>query len=563
MSWQYPTLEEVQRLDNFDLSSTFHDLVKDELPKSKPKKELAEKLVEDYEIVWEPIKGSSQELAITCPANHVLYTGARGPGKTSTQLMWFRSKVGLGYGAYWRGIIFDREFKNLGDLVAQGNRFFPKFNDGVVWHKSASDYMWKWPTGEELLLRHVKKLEDYDGFHGWEIPFIGWNELTKNPSSDLYDKFMSINRSSFMPEKHTPKRKEGKDSVYDTDDGKPLPPIPLKVFSTCNPSGPGHGWVKRRFITPAKYGEMVRNDISYFDPIIGEERKIVRTQVAIFGSFYENPYLDPVYKAGLIESCASEPHLKAAWVDGSWDVTAGGALDDLWRQDVHIIDRFVIPNNWKVDRSFDWGSSHPCACVWWAEANGEEVTFENGEKWCPQRGSLIAIAEDYTVANDSYGKPDFSQNKGLKLSASDVALRIKAIDDDLLERKWISRRPQSGPADNQIRDVRESDVETIEQKMAKVGVRWSQSDKSKGSRKIGLQLMRDRLQSAVLKEKPGIYFMRNCVACIELLPPLPRDPDNPDDVDTDSMDHLWDAVRYRVLRGSNRFATKIKTDMPY
>jgi hypothetical protein len=88
-------------------------------------------------------------------------------------------------------------------------------------------------------------------------------------------------------------------------------------------------------------------------------------------------------------------------------------------------------------------------------------------------------------------------------------------------------------------------------------------DKSRGSRIIGLQLMRDRLQSSVLKEKPGIYFMRNCQACIELIPPLPRDPDNLDDVDTDSMDHLWDAVRYRVLRGSNRFATKIKTDIAY
>ena len=517
----------------------------------------------EQDVIWEPIPGSSQELAITSPARHTLYCGARGPGKTITQIMRFRSRVGIGYGSYWRGIIFDREFKNLKDMVAQSNRFFPQFEDGCKWHNSASAYKWTWPTGEELMFSHVKKIEDYDGFHGWEIPFVGWNELTKYPTPDVYDKFMSINRSSFNPEKHTPKRRQGNRFVYDTPDGKPLPPIPLEVFSTTNPSGPGHGWVRKRFITPAKYGELVRRDISYFDPSIKKERKITRTQVAIFGSFYENPYLDVVYKAGLIESCAREPHLKAAWVDGSWDVTAGGAIDDKWRSDVHVIDQFKIPKDWKVDRSFDWGSSHPYSVVWWAEANGEEVTMLDGTTWCPQKGSLIAIFEDYGVVKDSNGELDYSQNKGVKMSAVGIAQRVKHFDKELLKKGWIARPVQPGPADNQIRDVRESDVETIEQKMKKIGVRWVKSDKSPGSRIVGLQLMRDRLEASTLKERPGIYFMRNCTAAIDLLPVLPRDPDKIDDVDTDAIDHIWDAVRYRVLKGSNHYATMVPTRFGY
>lgn len=559
MSWAYPDKSQAITRPINGLSSVVAKLP----PPLEKKIKQAEQTIEVEQIVWQPIAGTSQEIAISSPAHHTLYCGARGPGKTITQLMKYRSKVGIGYGSYWRGIIFDREFKHLGDLIAQSKRFFPQFNDGAIWHNSATEYKWIWPTGEELLFRHVKKLEDYDSFHGWEIPFIGWNELTKNPTPDLYDKFMSINRSSFEPQQHTPKIKQGNKYVYNTANGKPLPPIPLEVFSTTNPSGPGHGWVKERFITPAKYGEIVRRDISYFDPVIGEDRKIERTQVAIFGSFYENPYLDPVYKAGLIESCAREPHLKAAWIDGSWDVTAGGAIDDLWKQSVHVIDRFKIPANWKVDRSFDWGSTHPFATIWWAEANGEEVTLLDGTKWCPARGSLIAIADDYGVVKRVDGLPDYSRNVGLKLSALEIAHRIAKIDKELLEKGYINRAVQAGPADNQIRDVREKDVETIETKMAKVGVRWTKSDKSSGSRKVGLQLFRDRLEASILKEKPGVYFMRNCEACIKLLPPLPRDQDDLDDVDTESMDHLWDTVRYRVLRGSNRFATKIKTEMPY
>lgn len=520
-----------------------------------PKKQEVEQ--PQYEVVWEPIPNSSQSFAIDTRAQHTLYHGARGPGKTITQLMRFRSRVGIGYGSYWRGIIFDREFKHLSDLVAQSNRFFPQFEDGCVWHKSASDYKWVWPTGEELLFRHVKHLEDYNSFHGHEYPFIGWNELTKQPTAELYLKFMSVNRSSFLPERHTPKIKVDGRFIYDTPNGKPLPPIPLEVFSTTNPNGPGHNWVKKKFIDPARNGEIVRTYVTYFDTIAAKEVVVERTQVAIFGSFYENPYLDPIYRAGLIESCENDPNLKAAWIHGDWSVNSGGAIDDVWDNKVHVIDRFPIPEQWKLDRSFDWGSTHPFSTVWWAEANGEEVQipYPDGsyKTWCPARGSLIAICDDY--GTDSIGT-----NKGLKLSADEICDRILEKEKILKDSGWINGTIQAGPADNQIRNVTESDVETIEQKMANRGVRWSQSDKSAGSRIIGLQLFRERLRNSKIQQKPGVYFMRNCAACIEILPSLPRDPDKPDDVDTDAEDHIWDAVRYRMLKGNNQWATKLKTN---
>jgi hypothetical protein len=72
----------------------------------------------NFDVVWEPIPGSSQEFALDSRCDHTLYHGTRGPGKTITQLMRYRRNVGIGYGSYWRGIIFDREFKNLSDLVA-------------------------------------------------------------------------------------------------------------------------------------------------------------------------------------------------------------------------------------------------------------------------------------------------------------------------------------------------------------------------------------------------------------------------------------------------------------
>jgi hypothetical protein len=301
-----------------------------------------------FDVVWQPLEGTSQELAIDSRCHHTLYEGARGPGKTLTQLMRFRRRVGIGYGQHWRGVVFDLEFDHLAGLVAESKKWFLKFDDGAKFLESPSQYKWVWPTGEELLLRHVKKPADYEGFHGHEYPFLGWNELTKHATPYLYDKFMSVNRSTFDPERDTPKDKDGN---YLTPDGKPLPPIPLEVFSTTNPNGPGHNWVKRRFIDAAPRGSVVRTAVTVFNPQTQKEEEVIKTQVAIFGSYRENRYLPPEYVAEL--NSITDENLRKAWLFGDWDIAAGDAFGDLWNSQIHVIPRFVIPENWAIDRSFD------------------------------------------------------------------------------------------------------------------------------------------------------------------------------------------------------------------
>lgn len=490
------------------------------------------------EVIWQPIPNTSQELAIDTRAQVTLYCGNRGPGKTDTQLMLFRRYVGIGYGKFWRGVIFDREYKNLDDLVSKAKRWFPLFEDGGKFKESKADYKYVWPTGEELLFRAIKKKEDYWNYHGQEFPFIGWNELTKYPTPDLFDMLDSCNRSSFTPEKDNPDISE----------------IPLITFATSNPFGPGHNWVKKRFIDVAPYGVLLRNKIKAFDPKTKEDIEINKTQVSIFGSYKENIYLSPQYVAKL-ESIKDE-NLREAWLKGSWNIIAGGALGDLWDKGVHEIPRFAVPVDWRVDRSFDWGSTHPFSVGWWAEADGTEVVMPNGKIFCPPRGSLIQIAE-------WYGSNEIGENKGLKMSATDIAKGIKEREIKLMEDGWICQQPWPGPADNQIGNVNNSEEETIETKMAKLGIRWTKSDKSPGSRKIGLQNLRDRLEAALRgAEDPGIWFMQNCLASIATLPILPRDPDNLDDIDTDCEDHAYDMVKYRCLKSSNRMAKNINFAFP-
>ncbi len=488
-------------------------------------------------VVWSPLmrpdgRPTSQAFALDTRAQITVFHGTRGNGKTECQLMRFRRRVGLGYGKKWHGVIFDHSFPNLDDIVLKAESLFYRFGDGAQFLRSVKDYKWVWPTGEELLFRAISKPEDYFKFHGHEFPFIGFNELTKYPTDEVFNKVLSLNRSGFLPEESP------------LPDGSLLPPIPLEVFATTNPSGPGHNWVKARFIDVAPSGHVYRTTVKVQKPGTDDVFiNVEKTQVAIFGSWKENRYLDPLYIATL--EAEPNPAIREAWLNGNWDVVSGGAFDDVWRKPVHVLPRFIVPKSWKIDRSFDWGSSHPFWVGWFAEASGESATIVVGSKefeFCPQPGSIILIAE-------WYGTQKIGSNKGVRISSQDIARGILEKESAMIERGWIQTIPEPGPADNQIWSVNEVDQDTIAMKMESEGVYWVRSNKSPGSRINGLQLMRDRFTSSVRGEGPGLYFMANCPGAVGTIPTLTRDPKKPEDVDTKSEDHPYDGVRYRVLHG--------------
>lgn len=490
-----------------------------------------------FRIVWQPLPGS-QALAISCPCNIMLYEGSRGPGKTDAQVMAFRSMVGKGYGRFWRGVIFDREYKNLDDLIGKSERWFPAFEDGARFLRSKSDYKWVWPTGEELLFRQFKKESDYWNYHGQEFPFIGWNELTKFAAPKAFDLMLSCNRSGFIPEEHSPIDKETKKRRI-------LPPIPLWVRATTNPLGPGHGWVKKRFIDAAPSGHVITTTTNIYSPKTRSRVLVDRTQVSLFGSYRENKYLPDEYIA-VLENI-TDPNRRKAWLEGDWSIVAGGAIDDVWNEPIHVIPRFKIPKGWKVFRGMDWGSTHPCSVGWYARSNGEEVRLPmpdgSTRPFCPPKGSLIRFAEIYFAVPDKINGGYF--NEGLKLSSTAVAQAIIKMEMQLLKEKWIVSTPLPGPADNQIFAHAEGKtVKGIADKMADEGIRWTTSDKTAGSRKRSLQIVRDMLEASIVGEGQGLFFTTNCRAAISTLPTLPRDPDDQDDVDTEAEDHVFDEVKY-------------------
>lgn len=463
---------------------------------------------DNVERVWTPQAGS-QELFLSCPIYECLYEGTRGPGKTDALLMDFLQHVGTGLGPDWRGILFRRSHPELADVIAKSQKWFKRIFPHAEYNKV--EKTWTFPDGEQLLLRHIKVVDDYWNYHGHAYPWIAWEELTNWADDGAYRKMMSCSRSS-------------------------NPAVPRKYRATCNPYGVGHNWVKRRFRLPSHRGIVIRDARD-------SEGELEPPRVAIHGHIYENQILlqaDPNYVSRL-RAAARNPSELRAWLKGDWDIVAGGMFDDVWNPKKLVLDPFPIPSSWRVDRSFDWGSSRPFAVGWWAESDGSTVTLPNGRELKTVRGDLFRIHE-------WYGCDPKEPNTGLRMTAAEIAKGIKQREAALMANRMIVRPVSPGPADNAIWDS-EPGVPSTATDMQANGVAWERSDKSPGSRKQGWLQLRKLLeqgQKPAPREEPGIFIFRTCHNWLDLVPVLPRDDKDLDDVDTDAEDHLGDETRYRV-----------------
>lgn len=466
-------------------------------------------------VIWTPQPGSQRQF-LNCPIYEVLFEGERGPGKTDALIMDFLQHVDKGWGREWRGILFRQTFAQLSDVVNKTLKWFPQIYPDASYNRS--DHTWTFAGGEQLLLRYMQRPEDYWNYHGHAYPWIAWEELTNWSTDECYVRMMSCCRST-------------------------VPGLPRRYRSTTNPYGVGHTWVKHRFRLPGMRWKVIRD--SY------REGKLEPPRVAIPGYLRENRLLqeaDPDYYNRLVASARNKSELKA-WIEGSWDIVAGGMFDDTWNQKFHVLPAFPyteIPRGWRVDRSFDWGSSAPFSVGWWAESNGEPIEWE-GYKIGKVRGDLIRINEWY----GSTGKP----NEGVRMLATDIADGIVDREEDM----GLQGLVKPGPADTSIFD--EENGVSIAKDMQRQGVRWEKADKGKGSRKQGWEAIRKLMKNALPnidgtpRENPGMYVTDRCQHFIRTIPVLPRSDKDLDDVDSSAEDHIGDETRYRV-RHKRRILTQ-------
>ncbi|MBW2636046.1 MAG: terminase, partial [Deltaproteobacteria bacterium] len=254
-------------------------------------------------------------------------------------------------------------------------------------------------------------------------------------------------------------------------------------------------------------------------------------RVAIRSSLAENKILliaDPGYVQRIKAAARNEAEL-AAWIDGSWDITCGGMLDDLWDRNIHIIEDIPFLEfakaRWTLNRAYDHGQSRPFSVGWFAESNGIPMEW-NGKIYGPIKGDIVLFAEWYGCVHIV----DREKEMGLK------------------------GRIKRGPADSQI-FARDDGKTSPAGHMKKKRIFWDKCDKSKGSRCIGWQQIRDYLSGALgfvdddgkkVREHAGLFVCERNEDWLRTVPCLPRDDKNLDDVNTKVEDHAGDMTRYRL-----------------
>lgn len=477
--------------------------------------------------LWSPMPGS-QEAYLRSPVFEVLYEGTRGPGKTDALLFDFQQHTGKlsynngmqwsGFGPDWSGVILRQTFPQLSDIISKSKKWFNRLHPDVrpVFHETKTT--WTWPTGETLWFTHMKTPDEYYRFHGHSYTFVGWEELTTWPDLQCYLLMMSTCRSARAN-------------------------VPLKYRATTNPYGPGHNAVKRRFrlpTAPLRPGQRAR-----MTPIIREPGEPDR--IAIHGYLHENIVMlaaDPRYEERLAQA-ARNPAERAAWIDGSWDIVAGGMFDDVWDARYHVVPNLFLhqlPRGWRVRRSYDHGQSKPFSVGWHAVSNGEPVMTRSGPVGTVP-GDVIRVHEWYGSHMD---------NVGVRMEARAIARGIRDREHD-----WgVWGLVRTGPADDAVFDNFEGE-RSVAGEMEKEGVTWAPAGKGPGSRRQGWEMFRTYLANAKPsstgpREHPGYFVCERCTDFMRTVPVLPRSTRDPDDVDTEAEDHIGDEVRYMLRHSASQ-----------
>jgi len=282
---------------------------------------------------------------------------------------------------------------------------------------------------------------------------------------------------------------------------------------TTNPGGAGHQWVKKTFVDPSPPNRsfwatnVETGDVLTFPNGHSREGEPLFRRRFIPANLFDNPYLAESgdYEAMLL---SLPEHQRRQLLEGDWDVAEGAAFPEFNRK-VHVVEPFKIPSSWAKFRACDYGYGSYSAVVWFAITPAEQ----------------LVVYRELQVS---------------KVLAVDLADRILQLEEE-------DGRMQYGVLDSSLWHKRGDTGPSLAEQMIIRGCRWRPSDRSKGSRISGKNEIHRRLQVDEFTQEPRLVFFNTCTECISQIPSLPLDKKNLEDVDTNAMDHMYDALRYGIM----------------
>jgi hypothetical protein len=428
---------------------------------------------------WQPQDGP-QSAFVNCPVFEIFFGGARGGGKSDAVLgEWALHAAEYGKDAI--GLMVRRSRTELVELFERGREIYTKIGA----HPTYNPLRVVFPNGARLTFAYLERDADAEVYQGASYTRVYVEEAGNFPSPSPIMKLLATLRSGAG--------------------------VPVGMRLTGNPGGPGHQWIRARYIDPAPQGwQIIRDKTTRLDRIF------IPSRVA------DNKYLGADYVQRL--KASGSPELVRAWLEGDWSVVSGAFFPE-FSLDRHVIAPRTLPEHWARFRSFDWGSARPFSVGWWAVSDGTLPDIP--------RGCLVRYREWYGMKP---GEP----NVGLRMTAEEVARGIRLREED-------DPTPLIGVADPAI--FAEDGGPSIAHRMVLQGVVFRPADNKRVPQR-GAMGGWDQVRSRLIGDaegEPMLLMFSTCRDLIRTLPAMQHDDARPEDIDTESEDHAVDECRYACM----------------
>lgn len=455
-------------------------------------------------VLWQP--QPKQAAFMARPEFEALYGGAAGGGKSDAEVVEGTRQID---NPLYQGLIIRKTYPELSELINRSLEIYPYAFPGAKYNDSK--HVWTFPSGAKIYFGAMQHKKDKLKYQGRQYQFIGVDEATH----------FSLEEVDFLRSRC---RARG-------------PGQRCYVRLTANPGGPGHGWVKERFI---KLGPNKRAYEMYeIEEPDGKKIRQIRDRIFIPATVFDNKKLlanDPNYLATLASLSEAD---KKAFLYGDWDSFNGQAFTE-WRNDsnhyqdhkyTHVIEPFTIPLNWKVFRSYDFGYAKPFAVGWYAVSTD---------------GTIYRIKEFYGWN----GTP----NVGLQWEPAKQAAEIAKFEK---EDATLKHFKVYGVADPAIWN--RSNGESIANLMENNGLYFDKADNSRipGKMQCHYRLAFDE------NGKSQFYCFNTCKQFIRTIPDLIYSQKHVEDIDSDGEDHIYDEWRYLMMKHPINPRFEVKQPKPF